>query len=51
MAVVLGSPSPGGACLTRAMIPAQGSPRLRELMVLVDRVPRREEDHVVAMAK
>jgi hypothetical protein len=33
MTVALGSPSPGGACLTRATIPAQGSPRLRELMV------------------
>jgi hypothetical protein len=33
------------------MIPAQCSPGLGELVVLVGRVPRREEDHVVAMAK
>jgi hypothetical protein len=50
-AVALGSPSPGGACLTRAMIPAQCSPRLGELVVTVSRVPGREEDHVVAVAK
>jgi hypothetical protein len=49
--VALGSPLPSGACLTRAMIPAQGSPRLGELMVPVGRVPGREEDHVVAVAK
>jgi hypothetical protein len=51
MAVVLGSPSPGGVCLTRATIPMQGSPRLRELEVPISRVPGREEDHVVAVAK
>jgi hypothetical protein len=51
MAVALGSPPPSGACLTRAMIPAQGSPRLGELVVTLCRVPRREEDHVIAMAK
>jgi hypothetical protein len=51
MAVVLGSSSPGGACLTRATISAQGSPRLRGLVVPVGRVPGREEDHVVAVAK
>jgi hypothetical protein len=33
------------------MILAQRSPRLGELMVLVGRVPGREEDHVVAVAK
>jgi hypothetical protein len=33
------------------MIPVQGSPRLGELVVPIDRVPGREEDHVVAMAK
>jgi hypothetical protein len=48
---VLGSPSPGGAYLTRATILAQGSPRLRELLVPIGRVPGQEEDHVVAMAK
>jgi hypothetical protein len=33
------------------MVPAQRSPRLGELVVLIGRVPRREEDHVIAMAK
>jgi hypothetical protein len=51
MAVALGSPSPGGACLTRTTIPTQRSPRLGELVVTIGRVPRREEDHVVAVAK
>jgi hypothetical protein len=50
-AVVLGSPSPGDACLARATILAQCSPRLGELVVLIGRVPRREEDHVIAVAK
>jgi hypothetical protein len=50
-AVALGSPSPGGACLTRATIPAQCSSRLGELVVTVSQVPRWEEDHVVAVAK
>jgi hypothetical protein len=50
-AVALGSPSPGSACLTRATIPAQGSPRLGELVVTVGRVPGREEDYVIAVAK
>jgi hypothetical protein len=35
----------------RTTIPAQRSPRLGELVVTVSRVPRREEDHVVGMAK
>jgi hypothetical protein len=35
----------------RAAILAQRSPRLGELVVTVDQVPRWEEDHVVAMAK
>jgi hypothetical protein len=51
MAVALGSPSPGSACLTRAMIPAQRSPRLGELVVTVGWMPGWEEDHVIAMAK
>jgi hypothetical protein len=51
MAVALGSPSPSDACLTRATIPAQCSPRLGELVVTVSRVPRREEDHVIVVAK
>jgi hypothetical protein len=50
-AVALGSPSPGSACLTRATIPAQGTPRLGELVVPVGQVPGWEENHVVAMAK
>jgi hypothetical protein len=49
--VVPGSPPPGGTCLTRATIPAQGSPRLGEFVVHVGRVPGREEDHVVTVAK
>jgi hypothetical protein len=49
--VALGTPSPGGACLTRATVLAQCSPRLGELVVTVGRVPGREEDHVVAVAK
>jgi hypothetical protein len=51
MVVALGSPSPGGACLTRMTIPAQRTLRLGELVVTVGRVPGREEDHVVAVAK
>jgi hypothetical protein len=51
MVVALGSPSPSGACLTRAMIPTQHSPRLGEFVVTVGRVPRWEEDHVIAVAK
>jgi hypothetical protein len=51
MAVALGTPSPGGTCLSRATVPAQRSPRLGELMVAVGWVPGREEDHVVAVAK
>jgi hypothetical protein len=51
MAVALGSPSPSSACLTRATVPAQRSPRLGELVVTVGQVPGREEDHVIAMAK
>jgi hypothetical protein len=49
--VALGSPSPGGVYLTRATIPAQCSPRLGEFVVIVSQVPRREEDHVIAVAK
>jgi hypothetical protein len=49
--VALGSPSPGGACLMRATILVQCSPRLGELVVTVGRVLGREEDHVVVMAK
>jgi hypothetical protein len=33
------------------MIPAQRSPRLGELVVIVSQVPGQEEDHVVTMAK
>jgi hypothetical protein len=51
MTVALGSPSPGGTCLTRATILAQRSPRLGELLVTISRVPGREEDHIIAMAK
>jgi hypothetical protein len=50
-AVALGSPSPGGACLTRSTVLVQRSPRLGELVVAVGRVPGQEKDHVVAMAK
>jgi hypothetical protein len=51
MAVALGTPSPGGMCLMRATVPAQRSPRLRELMVANGWVPGWEEDHVIAVAK
>jgi hypothetical protein len=51
MVVALGTPSPGGTSLTRATVPAQRSPRLRELMVAVGWVSGREEDHVIAVAK
>jgi hypothetical protein len=50
-AVALGMPSPGGTCLARVTVPAQRSPRLGELVVIVGQVPGQEEDHVVAMAK
>jgi hypothetical protein len=50
-AVVLGLPSPGDACLTRATIPVQRSPRLGELVVTIGQVPGWEEDHVIAVAK
>jgi hypothetical protein len=33
------------------VVPAQRFPRLGELMVVVSRLPGREEDHVVAVAK
>jgi hypothetical protein len=49
--VALGTPSPGGTCLARATVPAQRSPRLKELVVAVGRVPGWEEDHVVVVAK
>jgi hypothetical protein len=35
MVVALGTPSSRGTSLTRAMVPAQRSPRLGELMVTV----------------
>jgi hypothetical protein len=37
--------------LPRATVPAKRSPRLGELVILVGRVPGREEDHIVAIAK
>jgi hypothetical protein len=49
--VVPSSSSSSGSCLTRATVPAQRSPGLGELVVLVGRVPGREEDHVIAVAK
>jgi hypothetical protein len=33
------------------VVPAQRSPRLGELVVMVSQVPRREEDHVVVVSK
>jgi hypothetical protein len=47
----LGTSSPGCMSLTRAMVPAQRSPRLGELVVTVGRVSRREEDYVIAVAE
>jgi hypothetical protein len=49
--VTSSSPSPGSSCLIRATIPTQRSPGLGELVVLVGRVPGREEDHVIVVAK
>jgi hypothetical protein len=49
--VALGTPLPGDTCLARATVPAQRSPRMGELVVTVGWVPRREEDHVIAVAK
>jgi hypothetical protein len=47
----LGTPSPGCMSPTRAMVPAQRSPWLGELMVVIGRVSGREEDRVIAVAK
>jgi hypothetical protein len=47
----LGTPSPGCTSPVRTVVLAQRSPRLGELMVVVDWVSRWEEDHVVAVAK
>jgi hypothetical protein len=49
--VAPGSSSSGGSRLPRATVPAERSPRLGELVILVGRVPGQEEDHIVAMAK
>jgi hypothetical protein len=46
-----GSSPSGGSRLPRATIPAECSLGLGELVILVDRVPGREEDHIVAIAK
>jgi hypothetical protein len=48
---MLGTLSPGCTSPARMVVPAQRSPRLGELMVMVSWVPGREEDHVVAIAK
>jgi hypothetical protein len=49
--VVPGSPPSGGSRLPGATVPAYYSPRLGELVILVGRVPWREQDHVVAVAE
>jgi hypothetical protein len=46
----LSTPSRGCASPARAVVPAHSFPRLGELVVVVSWVPRREEDHVVAIA-
>jgi hypothetical protein len=51
MVVTPGSSSSGSSRLSRATIPAECSPRLGELVILVGRVPGREEGHIVAIAK
>jgi hypothetical protein len=48
---VLGTPSPGCVSPMRTAVPAHSSPKLGELVVMVGWVPRREEDHVIAIAK
>jgi hypothetical protein len=47
----LGTPSPGCTSPARTVVPAQRSPRLGEIVVMVGWVSGREEDHVVAVAK
>jgi hypothetical protein len=47
----LGMLSAGCMSPMRVVVPAQGSPGLGELMVVVSWVPGREEDHVVAVAQ
>jgi hypothetical protein len=49
--VVLGMPSPSCTSPTRAMVPAQRSPWLGELVVAFGWVSRWEEDHVIAVAE
>jgi hypothetical protein len=48
---VLGTPSPSCTSPTRMMVPAQRSPRLGELVVMVGWVPGQEKDHVIVIAK
>jgi hypothetical protein len=47
----LGTPSPGCMSPTRAMVPAQRSPWLGELVIAVSWVSGQEEDHVIAIAE
>jgi hypothetical protein len=47
----LGMPSPGRTTPAGTVVPAQRSPRLRELIVVVGLVSGREKDHVIAVAK
>jgi hypothetical protein len=51
MTVVLGVPSPGCLSLAGMVTPAQCSPTLGEIVIAVSQVSRREEDHVIAIAK
>jgi hypothetical protein len=51
MVVAPGSSSSGDSRLPRAMVLADRSPRLGELVILVGWVPGQEEDHIIAIAK
>jgi hypothetical protein len=51
MMATLDMPSPGCTSLAGTVIPAQRSPMLGELVVMVSWVSGREEDHVIAIAE
>jgi hypothetical protein len=51
MMTMLGMPSPSCTSPVGTVIPAQRSPALGELIVVVGWVSRWEEDHVIAVAE
>jgi hypothetical protein len=51
MMATLSMPSPGCSSSAGTVIPAQRSPALGELVVMVSWVSGREDDHVIAVAK